>query len=550
MTRPASVPPEIPNFAFVKTLGAGGFSDVYLYKQLRPERLVAVKVLLTDGLTAASTNAFIAEANTMAQLDHPFIASIYQADVADDGRPYLIMQYFSGQTLAERYKRQPLSVADALRVGVQLSSAIATAHAAGILHRDIKPANVLMNDYGRPALTDFGISSAVEEELPSHTTTREALANAGGTTASQSVGMSVPYSPPEMFEDDPQPDVRSDVFSLAATIYTLLAGRTPFEVAGRQNQMLDLMSRIERGAVTPMERTDVPGSLVAVLRKGMSTERERRFSTALEFARALQRVEVELSYAPTPIEAPGVMIEPLQKDATADPLDETRARGVTTIVAQPTSAPAPIIRGVSQVAQRHPIPQPGGVAEATVVRRSPRVESGLAPSNEVVDKTVIRSPAPVQVADANDDAKSRPKRKLALALVGGAIALVTTAVIIFSIAVAPAPAPTDDATGDAAPIGDGQSAAGSDVIPSVADVVSTRSADGTSVSFTWTNPGGETGDEFKWQRSDGSGEYQAALTPDPAAQVDGVTANTIVCIEVSVKRGNKLSADPQEVCTP
>ncbi len=309
MARAAAAPPELKGFTFVKPLGSGGFSDVHLYDQELPRRRVAVKVLLTEGLTAASREAFVAEANVMAQLSaHPYIVSIHTADVADDGRPYFIMEYCSGPSLADRYKAQPLSVVETLRTGVRLSSAIATAHQAGILHRDIKPANVLTNDYGWPALTDFGISSAVEDhELPLHTTTRP-VTDSGATTGSQSVGMSIPWSPPEMFDDQPRPDVRSDVFSLAATLYTLLAGRTPFEIPGRPNGALDLMGRIERGDITPMDRTDVPASLLAVLRKGMAVSRAERFASAVDFARALQRVEMELNYAPTTIDVPNLVV--------------------------------------------------------------------------------------------------------------------------------------------------------------------------------------------------------------------------------------------------
>src|SRR5690554_3603585 len=103
----------------------------------------------------------------MAQLSaHPYIVSILHADVASDDRPYLVMEYCSGPSLAERYKSGPLPVVDVLRIGVRIAGAVATAHAAGILHRDIKPANILTNEFGWPALTDFGISSAVEDDLP------------------------------------------------------------------------------------------------------------------------------------------------------------------------------------------------------------------------------------------------------------------------------------------------------------------------------------------------------------------------------------------------
>ena len=290
MRRAPSTPPDLPGYRSLQLLGSGGFADVFLYEQRLPRRKVAVKVLLTEELGRDTRAQFVAEANLMAQLSaHPFIVTIFHADVSADGRPYFVMEYCSGPSLSERYKRQPLSVEDALRTGIRLSGAVATAHAAGILHRDIKPANVLTNDYGWPALSDFGISSDLEGDLPVHTMsfTGDAAATGSGTGSDRAaVGMSVPWSPPEMFEDDPRPDRRSDVFSLAATVHTLLAGRTPFEIPGRPNGSLDLIGRIERGAITPIDRADVPRSLTAVLAKGMATRRDDRYPSAIEFARA------------------------------------------------------------------------------------------------------------------------------------------------------------------------------------------------------------------------------------------------------------------------
>ncbi|WP_374945780.1 serine/threonine-protein kinase, partial [Agreia sp.] len=157
--RPPSAPPEIAGFTHEQLLGSGGFADVFLYEQRMPRRRVAIKVLLSEALTEGARENFDAEANLMAQLStHPSIVTIYQADIAPDGRPYLVMEYCSRPNLAARYRREKISVAEALRIGIQVAGAVETAHRAGILHRDIKPANILTTEYNRPALTDFGIS--------------------------------------------------------------------------------------------------------------------------------------------------------------------------------------------------------------------------------------------------------------------------------------------------------------------------------------------------------------------------------------------------------
>ena len=286
--RAISTPPQLPGFEYVKPLGSGGFADVFLYEQQQPRRDVAVKVLLADGMDGEARQRFVAETNVMAQLStHPYIVTIYDADLTEAARPYFVMEYCPGPSLAERYRALPLDVAEVLRAGIQIGSAVAAAHAHGILHRDIKPANVLTDALGRPALADFGIASTLE-----------------GGDGAVAVGLSVPWSPPEMFQDDPDPDVRSDVFSLAATIHTVLAGRTPFELPGTSNGMLDIVGRIEHGAVTPIRRDDVPRSLIAALNTAMSPRRADRHATAVDFVRALQRIELELGHPPTVVDLP------------------------------------------------------------------------------------------------------------------------------------------------------------------------------------------------------------------------------------------------------
>ncbi|MFT4284090.1 MAG: protein kinase, partial [Protaetiibacter sp.] len=502
MRRATSTPPELPGYSFVRLLGSGGFSDVFLYDQQLPKRRVAVKVLLLDELTPANRAAFTAEANLMAQLSaHPYIVTIYHADVASDDRPFFVMEYCSGPSLAERYKQAPLTVVDALRTGVRLSSAVHTAHLAGILHRDIKPANVLANDYGWPALTDFGISSAVDDALPAHTTTvAEALADTGTGGTSGQVGLSVPWSPPEMFEDDPDPDVRSDVFSLAATIWTVLAGQTPFEVKGRGNGTLDLIGRIERGAITPMDRTDIPRSLIAVLQKGMATEREDRFASALDFGRALQRVEMELGYARTELEVPNLHLEAPERPADTGGADETRVRQVATIEAQPV-APAP---SADETRVRSTTTIEAQPSAAPVVAASTSAPGGGAVGHAAPDalptETVVRPRGPVPApAEPGEPAEAAPpprsRRGLVVGIVVGVLAAVVVAAIVVGIVLfGGAPAGETPST----PPTRGGEAAVPETIP-VPVLVGAPTLDGSTVTFTVENPDPQDDDAFMWQ---------------------------------------------------
>lgn len=283
--RPPSAPPEIAGYEYLSVIGSGGFADVFLYQELRPRRKVAIKVLLPQRADEATRAAFTAEADLMAILSsHPSIVTIFDTDVTDDGRLFLAMEYCSRSTMSARYKREPLGVAETLRVGIQIAGAVETAHRNGIVHRDIKPANILVTDYGHPALTDFGISATIEQS--------EAGAD----------GMSVPWSPPENLTADPRSGVRSDVWSLGATIYTLLAGRSPFEVPGGNNTQRALVERIMREPLPPIGRGDVPAELEQVLGAAMAKSPDMRYPSMLDLGRALQRVQSGLNLTSTSID--------------------------------------------------------------------------------------------------------------------------------------------------------------------------------------------------------------------------------------------------------
>jgi serine/threonine protein kinase len=558
MRRAPSSPPELPGYTPRGLLGSGGFADVFLYEQRLPRRKVAVKVLLTEELGRDTRAQFVAEANLMAQLSaHPFIVTIFHADVSADGRPYFVMEYCSGPSLAERYKRERFAVEDALRTGIRLAGAVATAHAAGILHRDIKPANVLTNDYGWPALTDFGISSNLEGELPVQTITHPHDASSTSSGSGQSaVGMSVPWSPPEMFEDDPRPDRRSDVFSLAATVHTLLAGRTPFEIPRRPNGSLDLIGRIERGAITPIDRADVPRSLTAVLAKGMATRRDDRYPSAIEFARALQRVELELGYAATTIEVPNL---DTAREALADDDEATRARAVRSVDAQPRAAAAAVAATHDDSTRaRTPTPiaaQPAPAApeavsaeEGTVLRAPSAAPLAVDPVDQTLARPTERSATHAPGAEpiaADARATTSPTKRSRLgAIVGIAASVVVLVVVGIAVAVS---GTLQQGAADPTTAPSGEDAIIAATVPMPAVEAGVRSPDGTSVTFPVSHAAAEDGDRYRWQRADGSGSVEVA--EGPAIVIPGVAAGERVCIDVQVQRGSKTS-ETATGCTP
>lgn len=326
-SRPPSAPPALAGYEFEQLLGSGGFADVFLYRQARPHRRVAIKVLLASVLDDYVRRQFDAEANVMATMStHPSIVTIHQADVSSDHRPYIVMEFCSRPNYGVRFRKERISVSEALRVGVQIAGAVETAHRAGILHRDIKPANILVTDYNRPALTDFGIS----------------IATGQGNDVEDSQGMSIPWSPPEFFADPPRADVRSDVFSLAATVYSLLASQTPFERRGQRNTAADLIGRIENEPLRPLDRPDVPVELNRVLAIAMAKNPDGRYDSALAFGRALQQVEQALALPITQMDVLDDRGAPAMLSSGDDELDShTRIRKVATIPAQGVAATSP-----------------------------------------------------------------------------------------------------------------------------------------------------------------------------------------------------------------
>ena len=336
-----NAPPQIPGLVYVQPLGSGGYADVYLYEQQSPRMPVAVKVLKAGSLTDRVRAEFLAEADTMAQLgDHPYIVQVFRAGTSADGRPYLVMKYYPPPNLAQRSRTERFPVGDVLRIGIQLASAVETAHQAAIIHRDIKPANVLVSAYGAPGLTDFGIAG---RGLRTH-----ADAAIHGVSGREEIGVSVPWSPPEVVYAESDGDARSDVYSLAATLWQLLAGRSPFEVPGQDNTAYALMPRIRTQPVPTTGRPDVPPSVERVLANAMAKDPGHRPASAMAFALELQAVEQELHLPRTQIlvlddrgrtrltARPGEVAP-----GTGSAEDHTHVKGPQRVQAQAPVAPAP-----------------------------------------------------------------------------------------------------------------------------------------------------------------------------------------------------------------
>ncbi|RKR73812.1 serine/threonine-protein kinase [Frondihabitans australicus] len=465
-----SQPPVLPGFSHMHVLGSGGFADVFLYEQNMPRRQVAVKVMLSEVVNDQVRQMFQAEANLMAQLSgHPSILTVYQASVSADGRPYLVMELCSS-SLSERYRRERIPVADVMRIAVKIGSAIETAHRQGVLHRDIKPSNILMTAYGHPVLSDFGIAASLGESEPTEV-----------------VGLSIPWSAPEVLRDDTSGTVASEVWSLGATVYSLLAGRSPFEVMGGANTSADLMQRIEKGRIQSIGRTDVPPSLEAALQRSMSHRPEQRQASVLELVRDFQQVESELGVAQTPIE---VAVDDWALATVADLEDRTRVRG---------SEGAPVASGAR--------------------RRRRRSLEGSAASGGL-DAGVRNSKAIPRSTGTRPEAKS-PKRSQYLAWAVIAAAFVALVLVGISSLFLIRSSSSD--------------------IPQVSNIHA--SVTGSSVRFSWTDPGLRSGDTYVVTSGTDNKSTQTSST-----FLAPITDGQQVCITVTVNRAGKNGPASAEKC--
>ena len=252
-------------------VGRGGFAVVYRAQQPAFDRTVAVKVLdaRPDETALARFQREIRAMGTLSE--HPAIATVLDAGTTGDGRPYLLMPFFSGGSLQDALEEgRRFTVEEATRIGMALGDALEAAHAEGILHRDVKPANVMVGRYGDPRLVDFGIARIA----------------GGQQTTTGVVTATLNHAAPELLDGDP-PTVASDVYALGSTIHTLVTGRPPF-ASDTDQSVVPLIRRI---VTDPVPTFDDGGTgLSAVLERAMAKDPAARFASAADMAAALAAV--------------------------------------------------------------------------------------------------------------------------------------------------------------------------------------------------------------------------------------------------------------------
>jgi hypothetical protein len=265
--------PLIPGYEILGKVGRGGMGVVYKARQLKLDRVVALKMIRGGAhVSGAALARFRAEAETVARFRHPNIVEIY-AFGEHKSLPYFALEFVEGGTLAQRLNETPLPPELAANLAETLTRAIQVAHQHGIVHRDLNPANILLTSDGTPKITDFGLARRLDET--GQTQTGEILGTPGYMAPEQAKGKSKDAGP------------AADIYALGAILYAMLTGRPPFKEA----TPLETIRRLVRARPVPPRRLQprLPRDLEAICLKCLAKQPCQRYATASELAEDLRR---------------------------------------------------------------------------------------------------------------------------------------------------------------------------------------------------------------------------------------------------------------------
>jgi eukaryotic-like serine/threonine-protein kinase len=281
---------SVGRYKIVTALGAGGMGEVYLAQDTRLGRQIALKLLPAFFTTDKDRlRRFEQEAHAASGLSHPNVCVIHEVGETEDGRHYIAMEYVEGVTLRSHMSGAQLKLTEALDVVIQVGSALAAAHASGVVHRDIKPENIMVRPDGIIKVLDFGLAKLTEKRQANSEVATRALVQTGtgnvmGTTT---------YMSPEQARGLAV-DGRTDIWSLGVVLYEMLAGRAPFE----GDTASDLIVAILKTEPPPLTfyAVEAPSELEHVTRKALQKEREARHQTVGELLNDLKEIKQELEF--------------------------------------------------------------------------------------------------------------------------------------------------------------------------------------------------------------------------------------------------------------
>ncbi|HJZ12956.1 MAG TPA: serine/threonine-protein kinase, partial [Acidobacteriota bacterium] len=263
------------HYEIIRQIGIGGMGEVYLAKDKKLDRRVAIKIL-NEKFSRDESNLkrFVREAKAASALNHPNILVIHEIGESEDAH-YIVSEFIEGRTLREVLIQSQMSLGEVLDVSIQIASALSAAHRAHLVHRDIKPENVMVRPDGYVKVLDFGLAKLVEQENKSFLGLEESTVAKGQTAKGVILG-TVNYMSPEQAKGE-QVDERTDIFSLGVVISEMITGRTPF--AG--DSMSETFANLINAEPQPLSRfaSNVPDELKRIVAKTLPKNKEERYQT-------------------------------------------------------------------------------------------------------------------------------------------------------------------------------------------------------------------------------------------------------------------------------
>ena len=280
---PSLVGQTVGHYHITQKLGAGGMGVVYLALDAKLERTVALKFLPDNlNVTVGEKNNLRREARSASALDHPNIGVIHGLEETSDQRLFIVMQYYEGETLAQRLSRSPIPLPEALDLAVQIASGLGAAHAQNIVHRDVKPSNIIITKNGTAKIVDFGLARIV--------------ASASATQTISATG-TLPYMAPEQILGE-SVDQRSDVWALAVILVQMLTGNHPFVRPSTTAMTFAILNQ------PPGALDLVPAPLSPIVYRALSKKPEHRYANASEMLADMQSARAQILALPAHLAEP------------------------------------------------------------------------------------------------------------------------------------------------------------------------------------------------------------------------------------------------------
>ncbi|MCA1632740.1 MAG: protein kinase [Acidobacteria bacterium] len=287
-------PDTISHYRILRKLDRGGMGEVFLAEDTNLGRPLALKLLLAEYTRdPRRLRRFEQEARAASALNHPNILTIYE--IGRDGeRHYIAAEYVDGETLRRRAKREAFNIPEALDVAAQVASALAAAHAKGIIHRDIKPENVMLRPDGYVKVLDFGLAKLVEKSRGGRASADQEAETIEMAAAHTNPGavMGTPwYMSPEQAQGFPL-DARTDIWSLGCVLYEMLAGRPPFDGATPSHVIVSILE--DEPQPVSARAPGAPLELERIVARALRKDRDERYQTADEMSEDLRRLRQRL----------------------------------------------------------------------------------------------------------------------------------------------------------------------------------------------------------------------------------------------------------------